>query len=152
MTAVWTGLGVAAAVLVGLVVAEILRRRRPAPPAQPIEHVAPAQLDRDDFDRPDAPWLVVVFSSLTCEACAGVVSRAEILRSDSVAVADIDAVTGADLHARYSITGVPTTVISDASGVVVRSFLGPVSSTHLWAAVAEARQPGSVPGGCSDPE
>jgi len=27
--------------------------------------------------------------------------------------------------------------------------LGPVSSTHLWASLAEVRQPGSVPGDCS---
>jgi hypothetical protein len=31
---------------------------------------------------------------------------------------------------------------------VRRSFMGPVSSTHLWAAVAELRDPGSVPPGC----
>jgi hypothetical protein len=41
-------------------------------------------------------------------------------------------------------------VIADANGVVVKSFLGPMTATDLWAAVAEARDPGSTPvgGGC----
>jgi hypothetical protein len=30
---------------------------------------------------------------------------------------------------------------------VVASFLGPMTATDLWAAVAEAREPGSTPGG-----
>jgi hypothetical protein len=29
------------------------------------------------------------------------------------------------------------------------AFLGPVTATHLWAAVAEAREPGATPGGGS---
>ena len=52
----------------------------------------------------------------------------------SVAVQD-----HADVHARYRIDGVPTTIIADADGVVVGSFLGPVQSLELWDAVAEAR-------------
>ncbi|MBA3604967.1 MAG: hypothetical protein H0W46_03145, partial [Acidimicrobiia bacterium] len=43
------------------------------------------------------------------------------------------------LHARYRIDSVPLLVIADASGVVRRSFLGPVSATDLWAAVAAVR-------------
>jgi hypothetical protein len=40
--------------------------------------------------------------------------------------------------------------VADQDGSVRASFLGPVSSTHLWAAVAELREPGSVPPGCAD--
>ena len=54
------------------------------------------------------------------------------------------------LHERYGIDAVPTTVVCDAQGGVVRSFLGPVSATHLWAAVAEVRDPGSIPPGCGE--
>ena len=32
-----------------------------------------------DFARPDAPWLVVVFSSATCDACASMVAKAHVL-------------------------------------------------------------------------
>ena len=50
----------------------------------------------------------------------------------------------------HTITAVPTLVVADADGVVRASFLGPVTATDLWAAVAELREPGSVPPGCAD--
>jgi hypothetical protein len=36
-------------------------------------------------------------------------------------------------------------VIADAAGTVRASFLGPVTATDLWAAVAECRETGSTP-------
>lgn len=42
----------------------------------------------------------------------------------------------------------PTLVVADADGAVKRGFLGPVTATDLWAAVADEREPGSVPPGC----
>jgi hypothetical protein len=99
----------------------------------------PAQLDRADFDRPDAPWLVAVFTSATCHTCADVVAKAEVLASDDVAVAHAEWQADKELHERYGIDGVPLLVIADAAGVVRRSFAGPVSATDLWAAVAAAR-------------
>ncbi|HEY4332527.1 MAG TPA: hypothetical protein VGM78_08160, partial [Ilumatobacteraceae bacterium] len=56
-----------------------------------------------------------------------------------------DYVVARDLHTRYKIDAVPTLVIADREGVVRASFLGPVSATDLWAACAEARQPGASP-------
>ena len=133
-------------------IALVAQRRRPAAPANPSSYDAPAQLDRDDFERPDAPWLVVVFSSATCDSCAGVWARAQPLRSEHVAVVEAEAARDSDLHQRYGIEAVPITVVADGEGVVRRSFVGPVSSTHLWAALAELREPGSVPEGCEGGE
>jgi hypothetical protein len=130
----------AAIVVVAVAVAVVMRRRRPDAPTQPIG-AAPAQLDRGDFERPDAPWLVAVFTSATCHTCADVVSKAAVLASDDVAVTDIEWQTHKDLHERYHIDGVPLTVIADHEGVVRRSFAGPVTATDLWAAVADARGP-----------
>lgn len=131
----------AAIVVVALVVALVVRRRRPTDaPTQPPGAV-PTQLDRRDFERPDAPWLVAVFTSATCHTCADVVSKAAVLASDDVAVTDIEWQTHKDLHERYHIDGVPLTVIADHEGVVRRSFAGPVTATDLWAAVADARGP-----------
>jgi hypothetical protein len=129
---------VLAAVVVA--VALVLQRRRPDPPsgAAP-RHEAPPQVDRSDFERPDAPWLVVVFTSATCSTCAGVWSKAQVLASDEVAVQEVEAVRDRQLHERYQVGAVPIVVIADRDGVVVDSFLGPVSATHLWAALADAR-------------
>lgn len=129
----------AAIVVVAVVVALVVRRRRrPDAPTQPPGQ-APAQLDRRDFERPDAAWLVVVFTSATCHTCGDVVSKAAVLASDDVAVTSVEWQSHQDVHRRYRINGVPLTVIADRDGVVRRSFAGPVSATDLWAAVAAAR-------------
>jgi hypothetical protein len=138
-----------AIVVVAAIVAVVAKRRRvPDAPAQR-QYSAPTQLDRGDFARPGAPWLVAVFTSATCEVCHGVLSKALVLASDDVAVEEIEYGVNRSLHERYAIDAVPTLVIADAQGVVVSTFLGPMTATDLWAAVAEAREPGSTPGGGS---
>lgn len=136
-------------VAVVAVFAELVRRRRvPDAPTQRRFNV-PEQLDRADFVRPEAPWLVVTFSSDTCDKCADVVSKAAVLETRDVAVANIDFLQNKKLHERYNIDAVPTLVIVDSDGVTRKSFLGPMTATDLWAGVAEAREPGSTPDGCS---
>jgi hypothetical protein len=134
----------AAIVAVAVAVAIVARRRRPDAPTQPSRAV-PAQLDRADFDRADADWLVAVFTSATCHTCADVARKAAVLASDDVAVAEIEYGAHRDLHARYGIDAVPILVIADRDGVVRRSIVGPVSATDLWAAVAAARDEGEAP-------
>ena len=143
---------VVAVVLVALVVAEVIRRRQrsDAPTQPPAVHSAPAQLDRSDFEGGDRPWLVAVFTSATCSTCAETIARASVLGSDAVAVCEVEVGERPDLHRRYGIEAVPIVAVADAQGVVRRSFIGPVSATHLWGALAELRDPGSVPPGCSD--
>jgi hypothetical protein len=127
-----------AGVVVAAMVAWVLQRRRPAPPTQGRWPV-PTQLDRADFDRPDAPWFVAVFSSATCESCEKAVTQAMVLESAEVAVQEVEAGARRDLHDRYFIEAVPVTVVADADGVVRASFVGPPSAADLWAAVAECR-------------
>ena len=129
----------AAIVVVAVVVALIVKRRRPDAPTQPAGRV-PTQLDRADFERPDAPWLVAVFTSATCATCADVVAKAAVLASDEVAVTDVEWQSQRGVHDRYRIDGVPLLVIADREGVVRGSFAGPVTATDLWAAVAAARE------------
>ena len=124
------------------------RSRRKDPPTQPRTYAAPLQVDRSDFPRSDAEWLVIAFTSSTCGTCADVSSKVAVLEGPHVAVALVDAVDHKDLHTRYQIEAVPIVAVADAAGVVQASFIGPVSSTHLWGALAELREPGSVPDGC----
>ena len=139
---------VAVVAVVAAIVAVVVQRRQPAAtPAETGFHV-PAQLHRPDFERPDAPWLVVVFTSATCTTCAGMWEKARQLGSDTVAVQEAEVTARRDLHERYRIDSVPTTVIADGEGVVRASFLGQATATDLWAAVAELREPGSVPPSC----
>ena len=135
------------AIVIAVVAAAIalaMRNRRPDAPTGGAGRV-PTQLDRADFARPDAPWLVAVFTSATCDACTDVRAKVEVLESEEVAVTAIEYPAAKDVHKRYAIDSVPLVVIAGPDGVVRRHFLGPVTATDLWAAVAEVRQPGSSP-------
>lgn len=139
---------VAALAGAALLVAWLVQRRQRTDAPVRTGYSVPAQLDRADFDRPDAPWLVAVFTSATCGTCAGVWERAQHLGSAEVVVQEAEYAARRDLHDRYRIEAVPTVLVADAEGVVVRSFVGPVTSTDLWAAVAYAREGVEPPEGC----
>ena len=131
--------------VVALAVGAVLRRRRMVDaPTQPM-FSAPAQIDRADFADVSAPWLVAVFSSATCTTCADVVAKAKVLSCAEVGVVDVEYSTAATLHRKYHVDAVPIAVIADHAGVVRASFVGPMTATDLWAAVAEVRHPGSSP-------
>lgn len=136
--------------LVAVAVAAVLQRRGTDAPEQGPSWVAPVQLDRQDFDRPEAPWLVAVFSSATCLSCQDAWAKAELLASDAVAVQDVEAVARKDLHDRYHVDAVPMVLVADAEGAVRRSFIGAPTATDLWAALAELREPGTVPPSCTE--
>ena len=122
------------------VIAVVLERRRRSTGA-PIRdpYPIPRQLTRADFPRPDAAWLVALFSSASCDGCAAM--REKVLAVDSPEVVAVDISFQADrvVHERYQISGVPMVLIADHEGVVQRAFLGTVSATDLWAALAGAR-------------
>ncbi|HEU5305916.1 MAG TPA: thioredoxin family protein [Acidimicrobiia bacterium] len=125
-------------------VALLMRRRPPDAPPRDVFPV-PKQLDRSDFPRPDARWLVALFSSATCDSCHGLGDKLTPLESADVAVCDVDFEQQEALHRRYELAAIPTTVIADHEGVVCRAFVGAFTATDLWAAVAELRDPGSSP-------
>lgn len=135
-------------VAVVAVIADLVRRRRLTDPPTQARGEIPAQLDRTDFD--GEGWLVAVFTSATCSTCADVVRKAEVLRSDEVTVTTATFQDHRVLHERYAIDAVPCLVIADGDGVVHAGFLGPVTATDLWAAIANAREPGSIDGGTCD--
>jgi hypothetical protein len=132
---------VAGTVALGL----MLRRRQQVDAPTQAVHLVPTQLDRADFVEPSTPWLVAVFSSASCSTCADVVRKSDVLRSGDVAVCEVEYGANRSLHDKYAIAAVPIVVVADSAGVVHAAFTGPVSATDLWAAVAEARQPGTSP-------
>jgi hypothetical protein len=142
---VLTRVVIAAAILaVALAVAWWLRRRRPEGPPRDAYPV-PRQLDRRDFPRPDAAWLVAYFSSEACASCQGLGPKVAALESPAIVTCELDFVARRDLHERYDISAIPMIVVADAEGVVRRAFVGATTATDLWASLAELRQPGSTP-------
>ncbi len=131
-------------IAVAVVIAILIDRRSPDAPTAP-RWAVPTQLDRADFAGPAQPWLVAVFTSETCDACAGTAAKAAVLASEDVAVDEVAVGVRPEVHRRYAIDAVPTVVVADADGVVRASFVGPPTATDLWAAVAELRDAGPGP-------
>jgi thioredoxin-like negative regulator of GroEL len=132
--------------VVAIGVAALIRRREPAGP--PVDSFpTPRQLHRVDFARPDAPWLVALFSSTTCGSCPDLAAKIAPLDSPLVAVTEVTYQDQRDVHDRYGISAVPMVVVADADGVVRAAFVGPTSATDIWAAVAELRAPGATGAG-----
>ena len=127
--------------------AYLVQRRRPDAPIR-TGWTVPEQLDRRDFARPDAPWLVAVFTSASCDSCASVVDVAGPLASSAVAVDVVEVGERHEVHDRYAVDAVPMVLLVDTLGVVRDHHLGPVSAAHLWGSLAELREPGSTPDGC----
>ncbi len=122
-------------------VALVLQRRRPDPPSAP-SYRAPAQLDRNDFTPPAGSWAVVLFGSTTCDTCPTAWAVIQQVLNDRsggpVESQRVDVQSDADLHRRYRIDGVPTTVLADPDGVVTHTFFGPMEPASLADALAEA--------------
>jgi len=131
-------LAVAILAVAGAIAWWLERRRVVAPPSQG-RGVAPEQLDRNDFPRPDAPWLVVLFTSRHCDSCAGLVEKALPLASDDVGVVEVEYTQQPELHARYHIDAAPITVLVDREGVTRTAFIGSYAAPELWSALAELR-------------
>lgn len=134
---------VAVVAVVALVVG---RRQRSDAPSQPRRWPVPAQIDRADFEAADAPWLGALFTSATCDSCSRIEQMVRPLASPSVAVTVLPWQEHKALHERYGVEAVPCFVLADDEGVVRYGFVGrDLTATDLWAAVAEARSPGSTP-------
>src|SRR5687767_1730613 len=91
-------------VVVAVVIAVLLQRRQRSDPPTQQRWDLPTQLDRADFPAGrDHPWLVVVFTSSSCDSCAKVVPKAEVLASAEVAVLEVPWQSDKELHERYAI-------------------------------------------------
>lgn len=126
-------IGVVVAVVIALL-AERRRQRRVGAPA----FVAPERVDRADFRRSDAPWLLVVFTSKTCDTCAAVVAMITELESDEVATQELEVGRDGEVHERYGVRAVPLLVLADRSGEVRFHVFGPVRRDEVDAALADA--------------
>ncbi|MCB9389121.1 MAG: hypothetical protein H6512_05970 [Acidimicrobiia bacterium] len=121
------------------VVAERRRQSEPTPTG-PRPNL-PARLERRDFAGPDKPWAVIMFSSQECDSCVVMRDKVDALASGEVAIDVVEYQDRPKLHERYGIDSVPLTLVADSEGDIVSGFLGRVSATDLWAAVARARNP-----------
>ncbi len=119
--------------VVAVAVALLLQRRRTDPPSSP-SYRAITEIDRAEFAHPDAPMLVVMFGSNTCNTCPVVW---ETIAALDVPSERVDVQEDPKRHKRYRIDGVPTTIVANAAGVVAKTWFGPVTKEQLQEFVAE---------------
>ena len=91
----------------------------------------PGHLSREDFGFTNEPWLVVIFSSESCETCKPLVAESMKLSSLGIAIQEIAVETNKDLYEKYSIDAVPMLLLVDKFGVVRSSHLGPTNSEEV---------------------
>lgn len=119
-------------VVVAVLVALVLQRRtRPDAPVQGRSWTVPGQLARNDFADPTRSWLVVLFSSDTCDTCAGAWETVRVLAAEDVAVQRLPWQQNRRIHDQYGIDAVPTVLVADAEGVVRASFVGQPSPEEI---------------------
>ena len=130
---------VAVVLVVAVVLNRVLSKRTVQAPTQ-ADPSMPTQVDRKDFSEPSKEWLVLAFTSSTCNTCEDIERKAVVLKSQSVAVEICEYTAHRELHKKYAIDAVPTLLIADGRGIVRKGFLGPASATDIWAALARVRE------------
>ena len=129
-------------VIVLLLIAVFLfASRRKETNVQVTNYELPTYIDITDIKSNSKDFFVIIFSSENCDGCKIVLEKAKVLESNSVAVEEISYQTtqGKKLHLKYQIEAVPSLLIVDKHGNVIKTYMGNVTATDLWAAVAQAR-------------
>ena len=127
-------------------IALLLRRRASIDPPTQQRWQVPAQLDRKDFPAASGEWIVVVFSSKSCQTCADITRKAVVLASREVSVVEVEYSEQTEVHRRYRIDAVPTVVVADRTGVdVTPAFLDPSAPPTCGPRSPKPVQPGSSP-------
>lgn len=125
-------------VILAVALNQLFARRSKQAPTQ-ADPTMPTQIDRSDFAEEQKEWLVLAFTSSSCNTCTDIERKAVALRSRNVAVDVCEYSVNQVLHKKYAIDAVPTLLFVDNEGVVRKGFLGPASATDIWAALARVR-------------
>ncbi len=123
-----------ATISVGVAIAAVLQKRKPDIPTA-LNYKAPTQLDPADFDISETGLTAIAFTSPKCRSCTQVLNELAGFDQD-LSVINVASEENPDLLERYSIDGVPTTLLVDSHGVVLKAFFGFVSEDALNKAVS----------------
>ncbi len=128
------------AAVAGVVAWWLERRRRPSPLAT--RDLVPGQIERHDFVHPDADWLVLLFSSSSCDSCEEMAAKLALFAGDDVVVTDVAYEADRELHEKYAVGAVPVVGLYDRRGVLKAGFAGSTDAVTLRDAIERARDSG----------
>jgi thioredoxin-like negative regulator of GroEL len=80
---------------------------------------------------------IVVFTEKSCHSCQDVVRLIRGPAGAGLPVADIEYGTSPELHRKFDIDTVPTTVIVDEQGTVVAGWVGRIDLSEFTTALAK---------------
>ncbi len=105
------------------IVAFLVNKRNSDSPSVP-RNSLPIQIDRSDFENPKTEWILILFSSDSCDSCQGVRNLIKGLTLDSLHIQEVEFPQEIATHQRYGIDSVPITLVAGTDGVVVWSYAG----------------------------
>ena len=123
-------------IVIALVVASLVQRRRGASPTAVPRSELPPVVDLAAVGMPRGPALVV-FSEETCRSCSAALAVVRGPAGAGLPVAEVPFGAERELHRRHGIDTVPTTVVTDVDGQVVDGWVGSVDLSGLAAALAQ---------------
>ncbi len=105
------------------IVAFLVNKRNSDSPSVP-KNSLPIQIDRSDFENPKTEWILILFSSDSCDSCQEVRNLIKGLALDSFHIQEVEFPQETSTHQRYGIDSVPITLVAGTDGVVVWSYAG----------------------------
>ena len=130
-----------AVALAGLVAlaSRLVDRRRASHPLVVRRGALPTQVPAVEVGLGVGP-AIISFTELTCRSCQDAISLIRGPAGGGIPVADIEYGAQPELHKRFDIDTVPTTVVVDDKGSVVAGWTGRIDLRELTVALAQVVQ------------
>ena len=122
-------------ILISVSIAVIVERRKVENPFSVKRNQLPTLVPPQDFGlEPEAA--IIVFTESTCRSCSAVLALLRGPAAANVTVAEVEYGENLDLHRKYGIDTVPTTVLVERDGNVVEGWIGKIEVGELARALA----------------
>ncbi|MCH1614470.1 MAG: thioredoxin family protein [Acidimicrobiales bacterium] len=122
-------------ILISVSIALIVERRKVENPFSVKRNQLPTLVPPQDIGLEPAA-AIIVFTESTCRSCSAVVALLRGPAGANVAVAEVEYGENLDLHRKYGIDTVPTTVLVEGDGNVVEGWTGKIEVGALARALA----------------
>ncbi|MDG1196986.1 MAG: thioredoxin family protein [Actinomycetota bacterium] len=122
-------------ILISISIAVIVERRKVENPFSVKRNQLPTLVPPQDFGlEPEAA--IIVFTESTCRSCSAVLALLRGPAGANVTVTEVEYGENLDLHRKYGIDTVPTTVLVEGDGNVVEGWIGKIEVGELARALA----------------
>jgi|TARA_B110000444_G_scaffold117953_1_gene110980 thioredoxin-related protein len=122
-------------ILLSVSIAVIVERRKVENPFSVKRNQLPTLVRPQDFGlEPEAA--IIIFTESTCSSCSAVLALLRGPAGANVVVAEVEYGENSELHRRYGIDTVPTTVLVEGDGNVVEGWTGKIEVGELARALA----------------